>query len=117
MKVMIFTSITRAKFEMLCMPLFQKCMEPVQKVLKDAGVSKSNIDDIVLVGGSTRVPKIQELLKSFFNGKELSKSINPDEAVAYGASVQAAILSKSITLVKNRADEILKNLKLRCCST
>ena len=101
-----FTSITRAKFEMLCMPLFQKCMEPVQKVLKDAGVSKSNIDDIVLVGGSTRVPKIQELLKSFFNGKELSKSINPDEAVAYGASVQAAILSKS-TSGEERADEIL----------
>ena len=91
---------------MLCMPLFQKCMDPVQKVLKDAGVSKSNIDDIVLVGGSTRVPKIQELLKSFFNGKELSKSINPDEAVAYGASVQAAILSKS-TSGEERADEIL----------
>ena len=101
-----FTSITRAKFEMLCMSLFQKCMDPVQKVLKDSGVSKSSIDDIVLVGGSTRVPKIQELLTKFFNGKELSKSINPDEAVAYGASVQAAILSKS-TSGEERADEIL----------
>ena len=101
-----FTSITRAKFEMLCMSLFQKCMEPVQKVLRDGGVSKSSIDDIVLVGGSTRIPKIQELLTGFFNGKELSKSINPDEAVAYGASVQAAILSKSTT-GDERADEIL----------
>ena len=101
-----FTSITRAKFEMLCMSLFQKCMEPVQKVLKDSGVSKSSVDEIVLVGGSTRVPKIQELLTKFFNGKELSKSINPDEAVAYGASVQAAILSKS-TSGEERADEIL----------
>jgi len=90
----------------LCMSLFQKCMEPVQKVLRDGGVSKSSIDDIVLVGGSTRIPKIQELLTGFFNGKELSKSINPDEAVAYGASVQAAILSKSTT-GDERADEIL----------
>ena len=101
-----FTSITRAKFEMLCMSLFQKCIEPVSKVLRDSGVSKNQVDDIVLVGGSTRIPKIQELLSSFFNGKELSKNINPDEAVAYGASVQAAILSKSTT-GKERIDEIL----------
>jgi heat shock 70kDa protein 1/2/6/8 len=101
-----FTSITRAKFEMLCMNCFQKCMEPVQKVLRDSGVSKSSVDEIVLVGGSTRIPKIQELLTNFFNGKELSKSINPDEAVAYGASVQAAILSKS-TSGDEKADEIL----------
>jgi heat shock 70kDa protein 1/2/6/8 len=101
-----FTSITRAKFEMLCMNLFQKCMEPVQKVIVDSGVSKSQIDEIVLVGGSTRIPKIQELLSNFFNGKELSKNINPDEAVAYGASVQAAILSKS-TSGNEKADEIL----------
>tara|TARA_Y100001980_G_C14556750_1_gene349897 strand:- start:12755 stop:14629 length:1875 start_codon:yes stop_codon:yes gene_type:complete len=101
-----FTSISRAKFEMLCMSLFQKCMEPVQKVLQDSGVAKNQVDDIVLVGGSTRIPKIQELLKGFFNGKELSKNINPDEAVAYGASVQAAILSKS-TSGNEKADEIL----------
>ena len=101
-----FTSISRAKFEMLCMSLFQKCMDPVQKVLRDSGVAKNQVDDIVLVGGSTRIPKIQELLIGFFNGKELSKNINPDEAVAYGASVQAAILSKS-TSGDEKADEIL----------
>ena len=101
-----FTSITRAKFEMLCMSLFQKCIDPVSKVLRDSGVSKNKVDDIVLVGGSTRIPKVQELLSGFFNGKELSKNINPDEAVAYGASVQAAILSKS-TSGKERIDEIL----------
>jgi heat shock 70kDa protein 1/2/6/8 len=91
-----FTSITRAKFEALCMNLFQKCIDPVQKVLSDAKMSKSEIDDIVLVGGSTRIPKVQSLLSDFFNGKELCQSINPDEAVAYGASVQAAILGKTI---------------------
>ena len=101
-----FTSITRAKFESLCLNLFQKCLDPVMKVLKDSNISKSNVDDIVLVGGSTRIPKIQELLSNFFNGKELSKKINPDEAVAYGASVQAAILSKS-TSGNEKADEIL----------
>jgi len=87
------TTITRAKFESLCQDLFQKAMNPVEQVLKDAKMSKSNIDEVVLVGGSTRIPKIQELLSSFFNGKELCKSINPDECVAYGAAVQAAILS------------------------
>ena len=91
-----FTSITRAKFESICMNLFQKCINPVQKVLTDAKMSKSQIDEIVLVGGSTRIPKIQELMKDFFNGKELCQNINPDEAVAYGASVQAAILGKTI---------------------
>ena len=101
-----FSSISRAKFENLCMPLFQKCIEPVTRVLKDSGVSKNSIDDIVLVGGSTRIPKIQELLSNFFNGKELSKKINPDEAVAYGASVQAAILSNS-TSGSEKADDIL----------
>ena len=88
-----FTSITRAKFESLCMSLFQKCLDPVSKVLRDAGVSKGQVDEIVLVGGSTRIPKIQEMLSSFFGGKELNKSVNPDEAVAYGAAVQANILS------------------------
>lgn len=101
-----FSSITRARFESLCMNLFQKCMEPVTKVLQDAGVSKSQVNDIVLVGGSTRIPKVQELLSSYFNGKELNKGINPDEAVAYGAAVQAAILSGS-TSGNEKADEIL----------
>ena len=90
------TSLTRARFENLCGLLFQKCLEPVQKVLLDAQVSKKDIDDIVLVGGSTRIPKIQKLLSEYFNGKELCKSINPDECVAYGAAVQAAILSGNI---------------------
>jgi len=101
-----FTSITRARFESLCMNLFQKCITPVSKVLQDAGVSKNGVHDIVLVGGSTRIPKIQELLSSFFNGKELNKGINPDEAVAYGAAVQAAILSGG-TSGSDKADEIL----------
>jgi len=86
-------TITRARFEHMCMDIFKKCMKPVAQVLKDSGVSKDDIDDVVLVGGSTRIPKIQELLTNFFGGKQLSKGINPDEAVAYGAAVQAAILS------------------------
>ncbi len=101
-----FTSITRARFESLCMNLFQKCIAPVTKVLTDSGVSKSQVDDIVLVGGSTRVPKVQELLSNFFNGKDLNRGINPDEAVAYGAAVQAAILSGG-TSGSEKADEIL----------
>ena len=101
-----FSSISKARFESLCMSLFQKCIDPVQRVLQDSGISKNKVDDIVLVGGSTRIPKIQELLSNFFNGKELSKKINPDEAVAYGACVQAAILSKS-TSGNEKADEIL----------
>jgi len=88
-----YTSITRARFEELNADLFRKCMEPVEKVIKDAKMDKSTVDEIVLVGGSTRIPKIQQMLSDFFNGKELNKSINPDEAVAYGAAVQAAILS------------------------
>jgi len=88
-----YTSITRARFEELCSDLFKGTLEPVEKALRDAKLDKSGIDDIVLVGGSTRIPKIQKLLQDFFNGKELNKSINPDEAVAYGASVQAAILT------------------------
>jgi heat shock protein 1/8 len=85
-------SMTRAKFEDLCGDIFRRAMDPVEQVLRDAKKSKSEINDIVLVGGTTRVPKIQSLLVDFFNGKELCKSINPDEAVAYGAAVQAAIL-------------------------
>ncbi|XP_062567684.1 heat shock cognate 71 kDa protein [Saccostrea cucullata] len=88
-----YTSITRARFEELNADLFRGTMEPVEKALRDAKLDKGQIHDIVLVGGSTRIPKIQKLLQDFFNGKELNKSINPDEAVAYGAAVQAAILS------------------------
>ncbi|CAD6236011.1 unnamed protein product [Miscanthus lutarioriparius] len=88
-----YTTITRARFEELNMDLFRKCMEPVEKCLRDAKMDKSSVHDVVLVGGSTRIPKVQQLLQDFFNGKELCKSINPDEAVAYGAAVQAAILS------------------------
>jgi len=86
-------TITRARFEDLNMDYFKKCMDPCEKVLRDAKISKAGVDEIVLVGGSTRIPKIQSLLSDFFNGKELCKSINPDEAVAFGATVQAAILS------------------------
>merc|ERR1712027_29864 len=87
-----YTSITRARFEELCSDLFKGTLEPVEKAMRDAKIDKSSIHDIVLVGGSTRIPKVQKLLQDFFNGKELNKSINPDEAVAYGAAVQAAIL-------------------------
>ncbi|KAM5572706.1 heat shock cognate 70 kDa protein [Rosa sericea] len=88
-----YSTITRAKFEELNMDLFTKCMEPVEKCLRDAKMDKSIVHDVVLVGGSTRIPKVQQLLEDFFNGKELCKSINPDEAVAFGAAVQAAIMS------------------------
>jgi len=88
-----YTSITRARFEELNADLFRKCMEPVERVIKDAKMDKSMVQEIVLVGGSTRIPRIQQMLSEYFNGKELNKSINPDEAVAYGAAVQAAILS------------------------
>ncbi|CAO3649265.1 unnamed protein product [Cunninghamella blakesleeana] len=88
-----YTSLTRARFEELNQDLFRSTLDPVEKVLKDAKIDKSQIHDIVLVGGSTRIPKIQKLVSDFFNGKELNKSINPDEAVAYGAAVQAAILT------------------------
>lgn len=88
-----YTSLTRARFEELNADLFRGTLEPVEKSLRDAKLDKAQIHDIVLVGGSTRIPKIQKLLQDFFNGRELNKSINPDEAVAYGAAVQAAILS------------------------
>ncbi|KFK32679.1 hypothetical protein AALP_AA6G274700 [Arabis alpina] len=88
-----YSPITRARFEELNMDLFRKCMEPVEKCLRDSKMDKSKVDDVVLVGGSTRIPKVQQLLQDFFNGKELCKSINPDEAVAYGAAVQAAIMT------------------------
>merc|ERR1712004_210737 len=88
-----YTNITRARFEELCADLFRGTLEPVEKALRDAKYDKSQIHELVLVGGSTRIPKVQKLLEDFFNGKGLNKSINPDEAVAYGAAVQAAILS------------------------
>eukprot|EP00116_Pleurobrachia_bachei_P002730 sb/3462992/ len=99
-----YTSITRAKFEDLCMDLFKSTMEPVTQSLTDAGFEKSNIHEIVLVGGSTRIPKIQQLLSEMFDGRTLNKSINPDEAVAYGAAVQGAILTG------NKAQEIQEML-------
>jgi L1 cell adhesion molecule like protein len=89
----INVQLTRAKFESLCSDIFQKTLDPVERVLQDSKISKGQIHDIVLVGGSTRIPKVQEILSNYFNGKELCKSINPDEAIAYGAAVQAAILS------------------------
>jgi len=89
----LISSITRAKFEDMCCNYFNTTIAPVEKVLKDSKMSKSDIHEVVLVGGSTRIPKIRELLSRFFNGKELSTKINPDEAVAYGAAIQAAILN------------------------
>jgi len=86
-------TLTRARFEELCIDLFKKTLTPVQKVMDDSELKKSEIDEVVLVGGSTRIPKVQQLLKDFFNGKEPNKGINPDEAVAYGAAVQGGILS------------------------
>ena len=86
-------TLTRAKFEELNADLFRRTLKPVEQVLKDAGVKKDEVDDVVLVGGSTRIPKVQQMLKEFFNGKEPSKGINPDEAVAWGAAVQGGVLS------------------------
>ena len=87
-------TLTRAKFESMCLEDFKKCLLPVEQALKDAKMSKSDITDIVLVGGSTRIPKVREMIKEFFNGKDPKNDINPDEAVAYGAAVQGAILAK-----------------------
>eukprot|EP00992_Anisonema_acinus_P002296 TRINITY_DN10611_c1_g1_i6.p1 TRINITY_DN10611_c1_g1~~TRINITY_DN10611_c1_g1_i6.p1 ORF type:complete len:671 (+),score=215.65 TRINITY_DN10611_c1_g1_i6:53-2014(+) len=88
-----YTSITRARFEELCGDLFRSCMGPVEKVMTDAKLDKQSVHEVVLVGGSTRIPKVQQLVSDFFGGKDLNKSINPDEAVAYGAAVQASILT------------------------
>ena len=88
-----YTSVTRAHFEELSMDLFRNCLEPLDRVLRDAKMDKSSINEVVLVGGSTRIPKIQEMVREYFNGKEPNRSVNPDEAVAYGAAVQAAILT------------------------
>merc|ERR1711871_1903073 len=86
-------SLTRARFEELCGDLFKKTLGPVKNVMDDSGLKKTRVDEVVLVGGSTRIPKVQALIKDFFNGKEPNRGINPDEAVAYGAAVQAGILS------------------------
>jgi len=91
------TTLTRAKFESLCEDLFKKCMGPVEQVLADSKMSKSEINDVVIVGGSSRIPRVQALLKELFNGKDLCQSIHPDEAIAYGAAVQAHILSGNNT--------------------
>ncbi|GFN81441.1 heat-shock protein 70 [Plakobranchus ocellatus] len=88
-----YTKVSRARFEELCGDLFRSTLQPVETALRDAKLDKGRIDEVVLVGGSTRIPKVQKLLSDFFNGKELNKSINPDEAVAYGAAVQAAVLT------------------------
>lgn len=85
--------LTRALFEELNVETFKRCLEPVNKVLVDAKISKSQVGEVVLVGGSTRIPKVQQLLKEFFNGKEPNRGVNPDEAVAYGATIQAALLT------------------------
>ena len=99
-------TITRARFEELCADLFKKTLDPVQSVLDDSGMKKSEIDEVVLVGGSTRIPKVQQLIKDFFNGKEPNRGINPDEAVAYGAAVQGGILGGE------QNDESLKDILL-----
>lgn len=99
------SNLTRARMDEICMDLYRQCMEAVDKVLLDSGLSKPDIHDVVLVGGSTRIPKIQQMLSDYFNGKELCKSVNPDEAVAYGAAVQAAILS-------GNKDDAIKDLLL-----
>ncbi|AUV58449.1 heat shock 70 kDa [Bandra megavirus] len=99
------TPISRAKFEDICSDLFRKTIEPVEQVLRDSKIDKSKVHEIVLVGGSTRIPKIREMLSSYFNGKKLNESVNPDEAVAYGAAIQAAILS-------GQTDEKLQNIVL-----
>merc|ERR1712091_718085 len=86
-------TLTRARFEEINADLFKNTLGPVKQVMEDSGLKKNQIDEIVLVGGSTRIPKVQQLIKDFFNGKEPNRGINPDEAVAYGAAVQAGILS------------------------
>jgi L1 cell adhesion molecule like protein len=103
------SSISRARLDEMCMDLYRKCIDTVEKVLLDSGLSKPDIHDVVLVGGSTRIPKIQQMLSDFFNGKELCKSINPDECVAVGAAIQAAILSG------DKSDEIKDLLLLDVC--
>ncbi|XP_014496911.1 probable mediator of RNA polymerase II transcription subunit 37c [Vigna radiata var. radiata] len=103
----LLSSITRAKFEEINMEVFEECMETVDRCLRDAKLEKSSVHDVVLVGGSSRIPKMQQLLEDFFNGKDLCKSVNPDKVVAYGAAVQAALLTEGI---KNVPDLVLKDV-------
>nr|VDD51137.1 unnamed protein product [Brassica oleracea] len=112
-----YSALTRARFEELNMDLFRKCMEPVEKCLRDAKMDKSTVHDVVLVGGSTRIPKVQQLLQDLFNGKELCKSINPDEAVAYGAAVQGAILSGGVMTTLIQRNTIIPTKKEQVFST
>jgi heat shock 70kDa protein 1/2/6/8 len=100
-------TITRAKFEALCEPIFKRCMDPIEQVLRDAKMSKDQINEIVMVGGSSRIPRIRQLLSDYFNGKKLNDSVNPDEAVAYGAAVQAHILTKKDGSPEDRTDQLL----------
>jgi len=102
-----YSSITRARFEELCTPIFRRCIEPLNKVLNDAKIDKKNINEVVMIGGSSRIPKIQSMVSEFFHGKKLNLSINPDEAVAYGAAVQGAIMSG-----KNKNEKINEILLL-----
>ena len=121
----LIIKLTRAKFEELCKNIFEKCKEPINEVLLDAGCDRKNVDEIVLVGGSTRIPKIQNILQEYFYGKELNKRLNPDEAVAYGATIEAALqmgkYSEDVALldvcpfslgiaVVNRADDKVDNM-------
>jgi heat shock protein 1/8 len=101
------TTITRAKFESLCESVFKRCMDPVEQVLRDSKMSKDQINEIVMVGGSSRIPRIRQMLSDFFNGKKLNDSVNPDEAVAYGAAVQAHILTKKDGSPEDRTDQLL----------
>ena len=103
--IYFYSRISRARFEEMCIDLFRQTLEPVEKALKDADLQRSDIHEVVLVGGSTRIPKIQNMLKNFFEGKNLNMGINPDEAVAYGAAVQAAVLSEDTS-------ELLKDVLL-----
>jgi len=98
-------TLTRARFEELNIDLFKKTLDPVKKVLDDSGLKKTDLAEIVLVGGSTRIPKVQQLLQDYFNGKELNRGVNPDEAVAYGAAVQGGVLSGEAA--KNSQDLLL----------
>jgi heat shock protein 1/8 len=103
----LLVTITRAKFESLCDSLFQKCIAPVDQVLRDAKVSKEQVHEVVMVGGSSRIPRVRELLTNYFNGKKLNDSVNPDEAVAYGAAVQAHILTKKDGAPDDRTDSLV----------
>ena len=101
------TTITRAKFESLCEPLMKRCMDPIEQVLRDSKMSKDQVHEVVMVGGSSRIPKVRQMVMDFFNGKKLNDSVNPDEAVAYGAAVQAHILNKKDGDAEDRTDSLL----------